>query len=191
MKYCCDIENEEISKKCIRKSDNKVFKLPRRFSKKKFQGGIHGFTMKSSCAPWKDCIKGGSRKKYAKTFPKLKNINNDLNILNNKLESCSQDPKTGFYRDGYCKTGIDDKGTHTVCAIMDDKFLNFTKKQGNDLSTPNNFYNFPGLKPGDKWCLCEYRWNEAFEKGFAPKVLPQATNSKTKKNITKNILKKV
>lgn len=112
-----------------------------------------------------------------------------MNINNKTLKKCSTNPMTGFYRDGYCQTGPDDKGTHTVCAKMTQEFLDYTKSKGNDLSTPNMMYNFPGLKPGDKWCLCEYRWNQAFESGskYTPFVDESATNIKTKKNIANNI----
>ncbi|MGB3143523.1 MAG: DUF2237 domain-containing protein [Maribacter sp.] len=101
------------------------------------------------------------------------------NVLGTSLECCCNKPKTGFYRDGFCKTGIEDSGTHTVCAIMTSEFLEFTKSQGNDLSTPIPQYNFPGLKPGDKWCLCASRWKQAAKSGFAPKVILEATHQKT------------
>tara|TARA_A100001015_G_scaffold291284_1_gene365253 strand:- start:866 stop:1231 length:366 start_codon:yes stop_codon:yes gene_type:complete len=105
--------------------------------------------------------------------------NNQLNVFGKKLELCCSNPITGAYRDGYCNTGTNDVGTHTVCAILTDKFLKFSKSKGNDLTTPNPFYNFKGLKQGDKWCLCVSRWVEAFEAGCAPKVLLEATNIKT------------
>ncbi len=85
------------------------------------------------------------------------------NVLGTELEECSLDPVTGFYRDGCCNTGADDLGLHTVCAEMTDEFLAFSKARGNDLSTPNEMYEFPGLKAGDRWCLCVLRWKEAFE----------------------------
>ena len=93
-----------------------------------------------------------------------------LNVLGSKLEHCCFDPMTGFFRDGYCHTGPYDMGSHTVCARMTKAFLNFTKNQGNDLSTPMPDYDFPGLKPGDFWCLCAKRWKEAEIAGCAPPV---------------------
>lgn len=101
------------------------------------------------------------------------------NVLGGDLEPCCFEPKTGFYRDGSCKTGPHDHGTHTVCAVMTEEFLEFTKARGNDLSTPNPMYRFPGLKAGDKWCLCAIRWREAFKNGVAPKVVLESTHQKT------------
>jgi len=92
---------------------------------------------------------------------------------------CSTDPLTGFFRDGCCNTGSNDVGTHTVCAIMTEDFLEFSKAKGNDLSTPRKEFNFPGLKPGDAWCLCALRWIEAKDAGYAPKVRLASTNIKT------------
>lgn len=88
---------------------------------------------------------------------------------------------TGFYRNGCCETGGDDHGVHTVCAVMTAEFLEFSKRMGNDLSTPMPHFNFPGLKPGDKWCLCAARWQEAFEAGMAPNVNLQSTHIRTLK----------
>ena len=82
----------------------------------------------------------------------------ERNILGQELKSCCKKPMTGFFRDGFCRTGNTDHGVHVVCAIITEKFLKFTKSCGNDLSTPNSSYGFPGLKPGDKWCLCASRW---------------------------------
>lgn len=98
------------------------------------------------------------------------------NVLGTELEECSLDPITGFYRDGCCNTGAEDLGLHTVCAQMTDEFLAFSKARGNDLSTPNEMYEFPGLKAGDRWCLCVLRWKEAFEADMAPKVVLTATH---------------
>jgi len=98
------------------------------------------------------------------------------NVLGTPLQTCSVDPKTGFYRDGCCHTGPQDRGLHTVCAKMTAEFLQFTKAQGNDLSTPRPALNFPGLDPGDQWCLCAARWQEALEAGVAPPVHLQATH---------------
>ncbi|MEM1125120.1 MAG: DUF2237 domain-containing protein [Bacteroidota bacterium] len=98
------------------------------------------------------------------------------NVLGDPLLVCSTDPLTGFYRDGCCHTGADDIGTHVVCAEMTEAFLAFTKARGNDLSTPRPEYRFPGLKPGDRWCLCASRWREALMAGVAPPVHLAATH---------------
>lgn len=98
------------------------------------------------------------------------------NVLGTPLKSCSTDPMTGFYRNGCCDTGAGDDGVHVVCAIMSAEFLAFSRSRGNDLSTPVPHYNFPGLKPGDQWCLCAARWQEAFEAGMAPRVNLEATH---------------
>ncbi len=100
------------------------------------------------------------------------------NVFGNALECCCTSPLTGFYRDGYCQTGPHDTGLHTVCAKVTAEFLAFSKRNGNDLSTPRPEYNFPGLKPGDKWCLCVSRWEEAFIAGVAPPVLLSATHER-------------
>lgn len=102
----------------------------------------------------------------------------DKNVLGTQLEACCYEPKTGFYRDGFCRTGPEDVGTHVVCAIMTEEFLVYTKAQGNDLSTPIPLYQFPGLKPGDKWCLCASRWKQAYKAGKAPEVVLEATHEK-------------
>ena len=101
------------------------------------------------------------------------------NVLGTKLKCCSKAPLTGFFRDGYCKTNSKDRGSHVVASIMTENFLNFTKTRGNDLTTPNPVFNFPGLREGDRWCLCALRWKEALINGYAPKVLLEATNEKT------------
>ncbi|MFA9289822.1 MAG: DUF2237 family protein [Solirubrobacteraceae bacterium] len=101
------------------------------------------------------------------------------NIFGEPLECCCSNPITGFYRDGFCRTDQFDKGKHTVCSIMTSEFLEFSFNKGNDLSTPRPEYNFPGLKAGDKWCLCALRWKEAFEVGFAPFVLLEATSEES------------
>ncbi len=93
-----------------------------------------------------------------------------VNVLGDRLTPCSQDPLTGFYRNGCCDTCDDDHGSHTVCAVMTAEFLAFSKYVGNDLSTPMPAYGFPGLKPGDNWCLCASRFLQAHEEGCAPKV---------------------
>ena len=101
------------------------------------------------------------------------------NVLGEELEECGQDPLTGFYRDGCCNTGSGDMGVHTVCAVVTEEFLEFSKEAGNDLSTPNPAFGFSGLKGGDGWCLCAPRWQEAFEAGHAPPVRLKATHIAT------------
>ena len=98
------------------------------------------------------------------------------NVLGEELEPCCFDPLTGYYRDGFCKTGGGDYGVHTVCAVMTDEFLEFSRLAGNDLSTPLPQYQFPGLKSGDRWCLCVQRWTEALRAGFAPRVVLESTH---------------
>lgn len=98
------------------------------------------------------------------------------NVLGGELEDCSLSPLTGFYRDGCCNTGRGDTGVHVVCAVMTREFLTFSREVGNDLSTPNPHFRFPGLQPGDRWCLCAPRWREAYEAGKAPKVVLAATH---------------
>ena len=98
------------------------------------------------------------------------------NVLGGELEPCSQDPVTGFYRNGCCETGPEDTGQHTVCCIMTEAFLRFSKAAGNDLSTPRPEYAFPGLRPGDRWCVCAPHWKEALDAGFAAPVVLKATH---------------
>jgi uncharacterized protein len=99
------------------------------------------------------------------------------NIRGGDLQACSTDPMTGFYRDGHCRCGSEDVGVHAVCARMTAEFLDYTKSMGNDLSTPRPEFGFPGLKPGDRWCLCAARWKEAHDAGFAPPVILEATST--------------
>ena len=101
------------------------------------------------------------------------------NVFGEPLESCCTNPLTGYFRDGLCRTIDQDTGTHTVCAIMTDEFLSFSAERGNDLITPMPYYQFPGLKEGDKWCLCVSRWFEAYEAGCPPNLIFEATNIKT------------
>jgi uncharacterized protein (DUF2237 family) len=101
------------------------------------------------------------------------------NVLGSELAPCSSRPLTGFYRDGCCNTGAEDRGLHVVCAQMTDEFLAFSKAKGNDLSTPVPAFGFPGLRAGDRWCLCAARWQEAFEAGKAPRVVLAATHEAT------------
>jgi uncharacterized protein (DUF2237 family) len=102
-----------------------------------------------------------------------------LNVLGEPLAPCSLDPVTGFYRDGCCNTDYDDTGIHTVCVRVTAKFLAFSKQRGNDLSTPMPEFGFPGLKPGDQWCLCAGRWKEALDADAAPSVVLAATHEET------------
>lgn len=98
------------------------------------------------------------------------------NVLGGKLATCCTSPMTGFFRDGCCNTGPEDVGSHTVCVVLTAEFLAFSKNAGNDLSTPNLQWGFPGLQPGDRWCLCAPRWQEALDAGHAPKVVLAATH---------------
>jgi uncharacterized protein (DUF2237 family) len=98
------------------------------------------------------------------------------NVLGTRLEPCGFDPLTGFYRDGCCSTGADDHGVHVVCARMTEEFLRFSATAGNDLSTPVPEHGFPGLHPGDRWCLCAARWQEAYDAGVAPPVYLESTH---------------
>lgn len=101
----------------------------------------------------------------------------DINVLGEPLELCGCQPLTGFYRDGRCATGDADAGSHVVCAVMTETFLEFTRARGNDLSTPRPEYGFSGLAEGDRWCLCALRWMEAAEAGVAPPVVLSATHA--------------
>ena len=112
------------------------------------------------------------------------------NVLGGDLKVCCKDPMTGFYRDGYCRTGIEDSGRHTVCIVATDEFLAYSKRAGNDLSTPRPEYSFPGLKAGDKWCLVAVRWRQALEDGMAPQVILEATHEATLQVVDLEDLKK-
>jgi len=113
-----------------------------------------------------------------------------LNVLGETLAPCGLDPITGFYRDGCCNTGYEDVGIHVICARMTREFLAFSKKRGNDLSTPVPEAGFPGLKPGDRWCLCAGRWKEALDAGVAPPVLLQATHEEALAVVPLAVLKR-
>jgi uncharacterized protein (DUF2237 family) len=102
----------------------------------------------------------------------------DTNVVGGELLPCSSEPLTGFYRDGCCATGVEDVGSHTVCAIMTEEFLRFSARAGNDLSTPRPEWGFPGLVPGDRWCVCASRWLEAHDAGCAPRVVLGATHAR-------------
>ena len=113
-----------------------------------------------------------------------------LNVFGKALKTCSNDPLTGFFRDGCCNSSVNDQGEHTVCAIVSDKFLNFSLSKGNDLVTPRKEFNFPGLIDGDRWCLCADRWIEAYQNECAPRIVLEATNIDVLKKIDIEILKK-
>ncbi len=114
---------------------------------------------------------------------------NSKNVLGTPLQTCCTDPMTGFYRNGRCETGPTDYGTHVVCAEMTEAFLTFTKSKGNDLSTPRPELRFPGLQPGDKWCLCALRWREAWEAGVAPPVVLERTHEKALQYVKLDVLR--
>jgi len=101
------------------------------------------------------------------------------NVLGKNLEFCSNNPMTGFFRDGCCRTGADDQGLHLVCAEMTEEFLNFSRSRGNDLIQAVPAFQFPGLRAGDRWCLCVQRWKEAFEAGVAPRIVLESTHIST------------
>ena len=112
------------------------------------------------------------------------------NVLGTELKTCCTDPMTGFYRDGYCRTGADDVGRHTICILATNEFLEFSKAAGNDLSTPRPEFAFPGLKAGDKWCLVAMRWQQALDAGMAPQVYLEATHESALEIISLDDLKK-
>lgn len=112
------------------------------------------------------------------------------NVIGKNLEVCCTSPITGFYRDGFCRTGGQDFGSHVICAQVTSEFLEFTKSLGNDLSTPVPDSNFPGLKPGDRWCLCASRWQEALNAGVAPPVILSATHARALEVVSLDELKK-
>jgi uncharacterized protein len=114
----------------------------------------------------------------------------DKNVLGGRLEPCSVAPRTGFYRDGCCNTGPEDFGMHVVCVQLTESFLDFSREQGNDLSTPVPEHDFPGLAPGDRWCVCVARWREAFDSGVAPPVVLSATHEETLAVVTLEALKR-
>lgn len=117
------------------------------------------------------------------------NADPSVNVLGEKLETCSTEPMTGFYRNGCCDTGDGDSGSHTVCAVMTAEFLAFSKYVGNDLSTPRPEFRFPGLKPGDSWCLCAGRFLQAHDEGVAPKVDLAATHQRALEIVPLEVLR--
>ena len=112
------------------------------------------------------------------------------NVLGTELETCSLEPETGFYRDGCCRVGPEDVGVHAVCTQMTAEFLEFSKARGNDLSTPRPELGFDGIRPGDRWCLCAARWQEALEAGMAPLVVLSATDAAALEVISLDDLKR-
>jgi uncharacterized protein (DUF2237 family) len=112
------------------------------------------------------------------------------NVFGEELETCSTSPMTGFYRDGCCGTGPEDIGMHVVCTEVTEEFLEFSKSRGNDLSTPNPEFGFPGLKPGDRWCVCALRWKEAMDNGYASPVVLASTNESVLEVISLEDLKR-
>ncbi len=113
----------------------------------------------------------------------------DLNVLGGPLETCSLRPRTGYTRSGACETGPDDLGSHTLCAQVTAEFLEFSRSRGNDLITPQPQWDFPGLKPGDRWCLCAARWLEAYWAGVAPPVVLRATHARALSTVPLELLK--
>jgi len=111
------------------------------------------------------------------------------NVLGGELQVCCTSPMTGFYRDGFCRTGADDTGRHTVCVRVTTDFLEFSRAVGNDLSTPRPEFNFPGLEDGDLWCLCVLRWREALEHGAAPQVVLESCHESALKIVSLEDLK--
>jgi|TARA_B110000908_G_C10091557_1_gene374271 uncharacterized protein (DUF2237 family) len=116
-------------------------------------------------------------------------MDESLNVLDEPLEVCGQDPVTGFYRDGCCNSSDEDFGSHTICVEVNQKFLEYTRFRGNDLSTPMPDFGFPGLRTGDRWCLCAKRWLEAADDGMAPRVLLRSTHKRALKIVTLDKLK--
>lgn len=124
------------------------------------------------------------------TNPAMTNLSSrPKNVLGQELQCCCLAPKTGFYRDGFCQTGPMDYGSHTVCAEVTQAFLEFSRDRGNDLITPLPAYEFPGLKPGDRWCLCVSRWKEALDAGVAPPIVLEACHEKALQVVTLEELK--
>ena len=112
------------------------------------------------------------------------------NVFGDRLEGCSEKPMTGFFRDGCCNTSDQDVGSHTVCVQMTRDFLEFSRFRGNDLSTPRPEFGFPGLKPGDRWCLCAERWKEAHEAGMAPRVYLRATHERALEIVPLDVMRR-
>ena len=113
---------------------------------------------------------------------------NERNVLGTELQACCHEPRTGFFRDGFCRTCPEDTGRHTVCVIATERFLAFSKARGNDLSTPHPEWSFPGLLAGDRWCLCAARWREAWQAGEAPPVILESTHESTLAVVSRSVL---
>ena len=113
-----------------------------------------------------------------------------INVYGKEMKICCENPKTGFFRNGMCDTCREDRGVHTVCILVTKEFLNFSKSVGNDLSYPHPEFDFSGLKPGDRWCLCALRWQEAYEQGKAPPVFLDSTHKRTLDLVDFNLLQK-
>ena len=183
---CCSSSTKD--KSCKRETDEKIFNLPRKIPKEKcINGPIKGFTMRSSCAPYNDCqVNNPNNNKHNNNKHNNKKSSNQLNLNNKELEICSLNPKTGWFRDGKCHADDQDHGNHLICSTMTKEFLDYTKDQGNDLSTV--------VKPGQNWCLCQLRWNEAFKDGKEPLVVKSSSNDlilpEIKKNINKSLTRK-
>jgi len=116
-------------------------------------------------------------------------MDDSVNVFDEELEACSEDPETGFFRDGCCNTSSEDVGSHTVCVLASQDFLEYSRFKGNDLSTPAPQIGFPGLQPGDRWCLCAARWLEAHKQGMAPKVYLRRTHKKALDVIPMEVLR--
>ena len=116
-------------------------------------------------------------------------MDESINVFDEELANCSDEPPTGFYRDGCCNTSTDDVGSHTVCVLTSQEFLEYSRFKGNDLSTPAPQLGFPGLRPGDRWCLCAARWLEAYNQGMAPKVYLRRTHKKALDVIPMEVLR--
>ncbi|HEY5568630.1 MAG TPA: DUF2237 domain-containing protein [Gammaproteobacteria bacterium] len=116
-------------------------------------------------------------------------MDDSVNVFGEALESCSENPMTGFFRDGCCNTSDDDLGSHTVCVQVTQEFLEFSRFRGNDLSTPRPEFGFAGLKPGDRWCLCAARWKEAYEAGMAPRVYLRATHKRALEIVSLDLMR--
>jgi len=121
---------------------------------------------------------------------KLPAMDTSLNVFGEPLETCSERPMTGFFRDGCCNTGQEDTGSHTVCVEATREFLEYSRFRGNDLSTPMPRYGFPGVRSGDRWCLCAARWLEAYESGMAPKVYLKRTHQRALEIVPLELLRK-
>jgi uncharacterized protein len=117
-------------------------------------------------------------------------MDRSVNVFGDALQTCSDRPRTGFFRDGCCNTSDQDVGSHTVCVEVTREFLEFSQRQGNDLSTPQPAFDFPGLQPGDRWCLCAARWLEAHEHGMAPRVILKGTHERALEIVPLEVLKR-